>query len=360
MVGDARDVVLRARTLARLVTGRAGSQAIVQRYANRICCADGKVIGTQTARSDGTLHAGIAIVCPVATGGTTISDFIDPAARGAFLTCEAIGQVQVVVHAIGGGLAAHLGTHGGIGRTSIDAIDESDTIKVRRTGLQFVQANAIESAGLAGIAIHGRIACTGSSACTIEARHAGRTNRTTSAAIRFVVFDINAFGAAFGQTRATRGTAGAIRANFAHCASLAAHAAIAWVELHVDTNAIALRCAAGALRIAIAVRANLTHGTCNAACSAVAGVVFRVDACIGTFRRTTGAIECAFATRTHFARAAYGGACSAIQTVIGNIDAEVSAFRCTTNAGQTARAVRANFALCANGSACAAIADVGL
>jgi hypothetical protein len=258
------------------------------------------------------LSAGVAVVGPVATGRATKGDFIDVATGGAFLTPEAIDEVEVIIEAIGKRLPAQSPAHLIICRTGVDTSDEIGAIEVRGTRLKFVVANSVESTRLAGGTIHRRVTCACSRACTIEARDARETNITASAAICFIRFDVDAFSTALGQTRAARGGTSAIGADIALGTGFVAHAAIARVEFQVDADAIAFRRAAGALRVACAIGANLAHGANNAACAAIAGIVFRVDTRIGAFRRAARTIECAFAARTHFARAANGAARTAI------------------------------------------------
>jgi hypothetical protein len=135
VIGDARNIHYRARVLARRVASRAGVQTIHKRNAFGVARANGKVVGAKATYSCRALNAGIAAVCPVATVRAAFRHRVDTAARRAFLTPEAIRQVQVVVDAIGRQLAAHGGTHGVIGWAGIDAIDEIDAIDVKGTRL---------------------------------------------------------------------------------------------------------------------------------------------------------------------------------------------------------------------------------
>lgn len=312
---------LRAVAFADLISCGARAVAIRKRYAFRIGGANGQVVFAQTTSANRTLNAVVAVVPAIAARRTTIRHLVDVAARRAFLTSETIGQVEVGVDAIGELLSALVRTHRHICGTRIDAIHEVHAIDAQRARLQFVKANAIESALLTGRAISSGITSARSRTCTLETRNAGRTNGTAHAAVRFVRLQVDAFRTALGQTSAARVAARAIRANFARGTSHSTHPAVARIELRVDADAIAFRRAARALRIAHAIRANLTHRTCNAARAAVSSIDFGIDARIGAFRRATSAIERALAARANFARSANRAAHAAVQPVIADIDA---------------------------------------
>lgn len=358
VVGDAVDVILSAHSLACLI--HAAVEAGRQSRAFGIGLANRQVVGAESPRRRHAGKAGIAIVHHVvATCLATVGDFIDTAASRAFLAEEAIGDVEVIVHAIGRHLCTGGGAHGIVRRAGIDAIGEIDAIGVERTRLQLVSTNAVESAVLTRGAIHRGIASAGGGAITIEASDAGRTNRTAHAAIGFVVLQIDALRAALGQTDAARGAACAIGTNFTRRARFAAHAAIARIELRIDAGAVALGRTGSALRGALAIGANFVHGTNDAASAAVARIDLRVDAGVGAFRRSAGTIEVAFATRANFARTANRSARAAVQSIVFRIDAGRAAFRRSADAGQTARAIGTNLALSTHGSTHTAIGHVG-
>ncbi len=195
---------------AHLVTRGARIETCRKVDAVGIVCANGEVVFAKTTGSNGALNAGIAIVGVVAARRATVGHLVDTATRGAFLAREAIDEIGVVIDAIGRHLGARRSTRLIICRAGVEAIGEIDAVQVRRTRLQFVTTNTVECTSLARRTIHGGVTRSGSGARTIEASHARGTHGTASATIRFIVLDVDAFSAAFGQTRATRGSTNAI------------------------------------------------------------------------------------------------------------------------------------------------------
>lgn len=134
VIGEAVDVILNAHIFARLI--HAAVEASRQSRAFGVGLTNRQIVGTQASRRRHAGKAGIAIVhCVVAARLATVSDFIDTAASSALLAEEAIGDVEVIVHAIGRHLCTGAGAHGIVRRAGIDAIGEIDAIGVERTGL---------------------------------------------------------------------------------------------------------------------------------------------------------------------------------------------------------------------------------
>lgn len=356
VVGDAIDVILHAHVVTSL--RRAHIEAAREGEAFGVGLTNGQIVGAESTRCRGAVEAGIA-VAQVAACLTAVGNFVDPAASRTLLAEEAIGDVQVIVDAVGRHLCAHAWAIGIIGRTGIDAITEIRAGGVEHARLDLVATNSVECALLACSAIRRGVTSTGGGAGSIEAGHAGRTNVTAHAAIGFVILEIDAQRAALGQTCSARASAHAIGANFARGTCFAAHTAIAGIEFRIDARSTAILGTRATLRGTFAIGTNLTHGANDAASTTIARIDFRIDAGIGAFRRTAAALEVAFATGTHFAGSTNRAARAAIQAVDQYIDARRAAFRRSADALQTARSIGTNLVLSANGPASAAIGHVG-